>query len=129
MGYDVVAGWSDRHPAAVDGADLEADGTLLSLHDGRCVRVAAQPDPSGSRRVRGVLRRVERIDLTIRDTAVTAMVTGIGHRRRCQLPVAVPTALSLALDGFPTSVTVLPASDRSHDAASSQDAAAAGVAR
>jgi hypothetical protein len=103
--HDVVQ--PDLHRSAtVERAGLHADGTRLALHDGRVVQVAALPDPEGCRRVHTVLRRVERVDLRIAATGVTAVVIGIGHRRQCQLPVSLGTALALMLAGDPCAVTV-----------------------
>jgi hypothetical protein len=96
----------------VDRADLEADGTHLALRDGRELHVNAFPDPSGSHRVATVLRRIERVDLTVDDRGVRSSVTGVGHRLRRRVPVAVATALSLVLDGVPSAVTVSTRTDR-----------------
>jgi hypothetical protein len=92
--------------STVGRADARADGTHLLLHDGRSVRLGVLPDPTGTRRVGRVLRRVERVDVTIDDAGVRAAVTGVGHRRRRCVPVALRTALSLTCAGVPTGVTL-----------------------
>jgi hypothetical protein len=103
---DAVVQHSVPRPATVARAQCGADSIRLSLPDGRVVELRARPDAAGSRRVHGALRRVERVDLTIDAAGVVASVTGIGHRRRSQLPVSLPTALALVLEGAPTTVTV-----------------------
>jgi hypothetical protein len=88
-------------------AGLHANGTRLALHDGRVVQVPALPDPDGPARVRAALRRVSRVELIVERPVSVAFVHGLGHRHRCSLQVSVGTALALALDGVPTTVTVL----------------------
>jgi hypothetical protein len=105
VAHDVVVRQPATRTAPVRRASLHADGTHLALPDGRVVELRALPDPSGSRRVHRVLRRVERVDLTIEPDGVAANVLGIGHRRACRLPVSLPTALALVLGGAPGTVT------------------------
>jgi hypothetical protein len=90
----------------VDHAESRPDGTLLVLRDGGAVRLGARPDPTGPRRVGRVLRRVERVDVSIDGGGVHCCVTGVGHRRRCSVPVALATALSLAVHGVVTTVSL-----------------------
>jgi hypothetical protein len=94
-------------PALVRRAGLHADGTRLALHDGRVVHLPVLPDPDGPVRVRAALRRVASVELFVDEPACVAFVRGLGHRNRCRLQVSVGTALALALDGVPATVTVV----------------------
>jgi hypothetical protein len=81
-------------------------GTRLALAGPREVEVPVAPDLDGARRVRGVLRRIERVDLDVDAAGMSASVTGIAHRRRHRMPVSVATALGLVVDGAVGCVTV-----------------------
>jgi hypothetical protein len=83
---------------------FHADGTSLTLSDGRSLHLSALPDPAGAPRVRAVLRRITRVDVAVDGDWVTTRVHGIAHRRQCTVPVSVETALALAMDGCPCSV-------------------------
>jgi hypothetical protein len=87
-------------------ATLRADGTRLTLPDGRVLALPTGPDHAGARRVHRVLRRVELVRLDLTGGALTASVTGIGHRRRSRVPVSAATALALLLEGVPGAVTL-----------------------
>jgi hypothetical protein len=90
----------------VDHAARQAGGVRLDLADGRAVQLNALPDREGLRRVHRVLRRVERVELDLGATAVTATVIGVGHRRQCRVPVSLGTALALVLQGAATTFTI-----------------------
>jgi hypothetical protein len=94
--HDAAGG---RRPVTVDRAARQDGGVRLELADGRAVQINAQPDPEGVRRVHRVLRRVERVELVLGATALTASVIGVGHRRRSYIPVSLGTALALVLQG------------------------------
>ena len=96
----------DEQLVVGERAGLHADGTRLALQDGRMVQLRTLPDPDGPRRVQRVLRRITRVDVRLSTGQVTATVSGVGHRRECELPVSLGTALALTLGGVPTAVTI-----------------------
>lgn len=96
----------DEQLVVVERAGLNADGTRLALHDGRVIQLRTLPDPDGPRRVQRVLRRITRVDVHLGTGQITATVSGVGHRRACELPVSLGTALALTLEGIPTAVTI-----------------------
>jgi hypothetical protein len=88
----------------VQRAAFQADGTCLTLADGRALQFPARPDPSGTVRVHAALRRITRVDVAIDGDLVSTQVHGIGHRREATVPVSLETALALALEGSPCCV-------------------------
>jgi len=88
----------------VQRAAFHADGTRLTLADGRALQISALPDPAGTTRVHAAMRRITQVDVSIDGDLVSTRVHGIGHRRQCSVPVSVETALALALEGCPCSV-------------------------
>ncbi|HEX7095707.1 MAG TPA: hypothetical protein VF183_07475 [Acidimicrobiales bacterium] len=83
----------------VRSADTDDGCTRLHLRDGRLVRIGALPDLAGADRVRGALRRVLEVDLTVGPDRAGAVVVGLGHRREHTMPVSVGTALGLVVQG------------------------------
>jgi len=88
----------------VQRAAFHADGTRLTLADGRALQISALPDSTGTTRVHAALRRITQVDVEIDGDLVSTRVLGIGHRRECSVPVSLETALALALEGCPCSV-------------------------
>ena len=96
----------DEQLVVVERAGLHVDGTRSGAARRPSGPAAYPPDPDGPRRVQRVLRRITRVDVRLGIGQVTATVSGVGHRRECELPVSLGTALALTLGGVPTAVTI-----------------------
>ncbi len=84
--------------------EVSGSSTTVQLEDGRCVTLAAVPDPISARRIRRCVNRVASVRIDGSIERPVAHVRGIGHRLPVAFDIPLAAALALMEAGVPTVV-------------------------